>query len=149
MIRRADVVSGVLIGAALGVGAYTFVYARGASYLSDDPKACVNCHVMRPQFDGWVKSSHHAAASCNDCHTPHDFVGKWTVKAKNGFWHSFYFTTGRYPDNITITKSNRAVAEANCRRCHAAVVEAVDGVHAGPDRLACVSCHGPVGHPDK
>lgn len=40
----------VAIGLALGVGAYTFVYARGASYLTNDPSACVNCHVMREQY---------------------------------------------------------------------------------------------------
>ena len=61
---------GVVIGVAVGIGAYTFVYARGWSYLTDDPAACANCHVMREQFDGWLKSSHRAVATCNDCHTP-------------------------------------------------------------------------------
>ena len=37
----------------MGIGAYTFVYARGASYLTNDPAACVNCHVMREPYDGW------------------------------------------------------------------------------------------------
>ena len=40
-------------GVALGVGGYTFVYARGASYLTNDPAACVNCHVMREHPDGF------------------------------------------------------------------------------------------------
>ena len=40
------------------------------------------------------RASHHAVATCNDCHTPHNLVGKYVVKARNGFWHSFYFTTG-------------------------------------------------------
>jgi hypothetical protein len=26
------------------------------SYLSTDPRACVNCHVMNPQYDAWLKS---------------------------------------------------------------------------------------------
>lgn len=34
------------IGAAIGLGAFTFVYARGSSYLGRDPAACANCHVM-------------------------------------------------------------------------------------------------------
>ena len=59
----------ILVGVVVGVGAYTFLYAKGYSYLLNDPNACQNCHVMREQFDGWVKSSHHNAATCNDCHT--------------------------------------------------------------------------------
>ena len=50
---KASVISGTvlggLIGLALGVGAYTFVYAKGYSYLSNDPQACANCHVMENQ----------------------------------------------------------------------------------------------------
>lgn len=137
---------GLAGGLALGVGAYTFIYAKGYSYLSNDPQACVNCHVMRNQYDGWVKSTHHAAAHCNDCHTPHQPAGKYMTKARNGFWHSFYFTAGTYPDNIRIKRTNRGVAEANCRRCHQDVVMAMDGPHGTKDRLSCVSCHGSVGH---
>ena len=33
----------VLVGVPVGVGAFTFVYAKGFSYLSTDPRACVNC----------------------------------------------------------------------------------------------------------
>ena len=44
------------------LGVYTFAYARGWSYLTDNPAACANCHVMREQFDGWLKSSHRAVA---------------------------------------------------------------------------------------
>ena len=75
----------------LGAGGYTFYYAQGASYLSNDPQACVNCHIMREQFDGWQKASHHAFAACNDCHVPHDFFGKWLAKASNGYHHSEAF----------------------------------------------------------
>ncbi|MDI7269716.1 MAG: cytochrome c nitrite reductase small subunit, partial [Myxococcota bacterium] len=45
-------------GAAGGLGFFTFVYAKGFSYLTDDPKACANCHVMTEQYDGWAKGSH-------------------------------------------------------------------------------------------
>ena len=37
----------VMVGAFVGLGLFTFWYARGASYLTDDPRACINCHVMR------------------------------------------------------------------------------------------------------
>ena len=75
---------GALAGVLLGVGGYTFHYAEGLSYLSTDPAACVNCHIMQPQYDSWQKSSHHAVASCVDCHLPHDFIGKYIAKAENG-----------------------------------------------------------------
>ena len=61
---------------------------------------------MREQFDGWQRSSHRSVAVCNDCHAPHDFIGKYMTKGTNGFWHSFYFTTGRFPDPIQITPRN-------------------------------------------
>jgi cytochrome c nitrite reductase small subunit len=80
---------------------------------------------MQEHFDAWNKSSHRAVATCNDCHTPHDLVGKYTVKAKNGFWHSFYFTTGRFPDPLRITEGNRRVTEEACRSCHEQITDAI------------------------
>ena len=106
---------GALVGLALGVGAYTFVYAKGYSYLSNNPQACANCHVMENQYSGWLKSSHHSVATCNDCHTPHNLVGKYATKAENGFWHSFYFTTGLYPENIQAREKSRRITEDACR----------------------------------
>ena len=81
-----------LLGALLGLGSYTFVYAEGTSYLSNDPRACVNCHVMREQYDAWQKTSHHAAATCNDCHVPQDLFGKYLAKAIHGYRHSKAYT---------------------------------------------------------
>ncbi len=140
------VVVAVLLGAAAGVGAYTFVYARGASYLTDDPHACANCHVMNEQLDGWIRSSHHAVATCNDCHTPPGTVAKYLTKAENGFRHSVAFTTGRFPEPIAITPRNRRVTEQACRKCHADVVDAIDRAPAEGRRLSCLGCHRSVGH---
>ena len=64
-------------GLGLGVGGYTFLYAKGWSYFTNDPAACANCHVMREHYNAWIKSSHRAVATCNDCHTPHNFFGKY------------------------------------------------------------------------
>jgi cytochrome c nitrite reductase small subunit len=138
----------ILLGAAVGIGAFTFVYAKGHSYLTNDPAACANCHVMEPQYAGWVKSSHRDVASCNDCHTPHDPVGKYVTKARNGFWHSFYFTTGHYPDPLRITPRNHGVTEQACRKCHAELTIAIDPSHAesGEGGIQCTSCHNEVGH---
>lgn len=137
----------LLFGAAAGIGAFTFVYARGASYLGTDPAACANCHVMRDHYAAWLKSSHRAVAGCNDCHAPHDALRKYAVKAENGFWHSFAFTTGWFHEPIRIRASNLRVTEEACRDCHAAVVAAIDA-HAGGPRgeLACTGCHATVGH---
>lgn len=135
------------LGLAAGAGIYTFVYAKGYSYLSDDPKACVNCHVMQEQYDGWVKSSHKTAASCNDCHLPKSLPGKLKVKASNGFWHSFFFTTGSYPEPIGIKPGNWKVAEANCRSCHADTVHAMAGPKQDASQFSCMHCHASVGHP--
>lgn len=136
-----------LLGTALGLGGYTFVYARGWSYLTNDPRACANCHIMNEQYDGWTKSSHRSVAACNDCHTPHDFVGKYATKANNGFWHSFYFTTGAFPEPIRIGARSRSVVEGQCRHCHADIVRAMGTpTHAGAPDLSCVRCHSSVGH---
>src|SRR6476660_6451433 len=111
----------VLVGILLGTGAFTVRYAEGLSYLSSDPKAYVNCHIMRDQYDGWQKASHHAVAACNDCHIPHDVVGKYTVKACNGFWHSSYFTFQNFHDPIQISAGNAAVLQDNCITRHASL----------------------------
>lgn len=141
-------VLGVLLGTTVGVGAYTFAYAKGWSYLTDDAAACANCHIMRQEYDGWLKSSHRAVAVCNDCHTPKNFLGKYATKASNGFWHSFYFTTGVYEDNIQIKQRSREIVEEACRHCHNEIVEAIEGSHpAGTNQqLACLRCHISVGH---
>lgn len=133
-----------MAGVAAGMGGYTFVYAKGHSYLSNDPSACANCHVMNEQYTGWMKSSHRAVAVCNDCHTPAGFVPKYYVKAKNGFWHSFYFTFQNFHEPIRITPANRKVAEQACRKCHQPIVEAIEGPHR--QETSCLKCHSSVGH---
>jgi cytochrome c nitrite reductase small subunit len=151
-VRHIALAAAVLLGVAAGLGAFTFVYAKGASYLTNDPAACANCHVMSEHFSAWTKSSHHAVAVCNDCHAPHDLVGKYKTKAVNGFWHSFYFTTGRYPDPLRITPRNREVTEHACRYCHQDVTDAIDHGTGVPDnglgeaRMLCTRCHDDVGH---
>ena len=139
-------IAGAVFGLLVGLGLYTFVYAQGASYLTNDPAACVNCHVMNEQYSGWLKSSHHTVAVCNDCHAPHDIIGKYSTKAINGFWHSVAFTSGRFHEPITITARNRAVTEGACRHCHEAVVHAIDPPRRGEQPMECIRCHRSVGH---
>lgn len=137
---------GVPLGILIGLGFYTFGYARGAAYMTDDPEACVNCHVMRSQYDSWMKSSHHKVAVCNDCHTPAGFAPKYFTKALNGFNHSLAFTTGRFPDEIRITARNHAVAETSCEKCHADIVSSINGARNDGEKVSCATCHRAVGH---
>ena len=163
----------ILFGTAVGLGAFTFVYAKGASYLSTDPAVCANCHIMGEHYAAWQRSSHRTMAGCADCHMPHHFVGKYAAKASNGFWHSLAFTTGAFPDPLQIKPHNRAITEGACRECHADIVAAIDplgegggleirtglggapaadrpqihdGTVAGDDRESCIRCHTYVGH---
>lgn len=147
-MRRTTVyiVLGVLMGLAVGIGGFTFFYARGASYLTDNPDACANCHVMRQHHDAWLKSSHRSVAVCNDCHTPEGFAGKYFTKGLNGFMHSYAFTTGAFPDALRITHRNEAIADQSCRKCHADIIEAMDAMSPEGEGTSCIRCHGAVGH---
>ena len=145
------VVLGIAAGLAIGLGGYTFLYAKGGSYLTNDPSACANCHIMQDYYDAWIKSSHRPVAVCNDCHTPKGFVAKYANKASNGFWHSFAFTSGRFPDPLRIKPHNREITEQACRKCHSEIVDAIETpqietAHEAAPRLSCIRCHASVGH---
>jgi cytochrome c nitrite reductase small subunit len=145
-----SVALGVLMGSAMGVGLYTFVYAKGYSYLTNNPASCANCHIMNEQYDGWTKSSHRTVATCNDCHTPPGLIAKYATKASNGFWHSFYFTSGTFHEPIQIKQRNLEVTEQACRKCHAELTQAITpgDAHAwkSGESTSCVRCHRSVGH---
>ena len=146
MLRLLPAVAATAVGLAAAVGGYTFVYARGWAYLTNDPRACANCHVMEEQYSGWLKGSHRSVAVCNDCNTPPGLIPKYLVKAENGFRHSFAFTTGRFPDQIRIVPKDLEVTEKACRKCHEPIVDAIEGPNGEAGRLSCVRCHRSVGH---
>src|SRR5262249_36024630 len=135
------------VGVLLGLGGFTFHYAEGGSYFSNDPKSCVNCHVMRDVYDGWQKASHHAVATCNDCHVPHELLAKYIVKAENGFWHSKGFTLQDFHEPIRIRPVSLNILNTNRVNCHQDRVNDILGHgRAGPEVTGCVHCHGAVGH---
>ncbi|MCS7046714.1 MAG: cytochrome c nitrite reductase small subunit [Gemmataceae bacterium] len=145
--RRPALVVCALVGILGGIGSYTFWQAQGASYFSNDPRACVNCHIMREQYDSWQKASHHAHATCVDCHLPPHGLAKWLAKAENGFWHSTRFTLQDFHEPIRIHDKNARVLQENCLRCHGALV--ADLAHHGAFADVsnhCVRCHAAVGH---
>ena len=137
----------ITLGLAAGIGTYTFAYAKGASYLTDDPKACANCHVMQDHYNAWIKSSHRSVATCNDCHTPAGIVPKYFTKAEQGFFHSLAFTTDKFHEPIQIKDRSRRVTENACRKCHKDIVHDIDTGHAAGDMMSCIRCHADVGHP--
>ena len=154
-----------LLGVFVGSAGYTFQYAEGLSYLSDDPTACVNCHVMRENYDGWRHASHHANATCNDCHVPHgSAVRKYWVKAEHGYRHSKGFTFNDFEEPIRMKASSRAVVVENCMRCHETIAADLTASDRGPGgrggghggwfggedeygvSMDCLHCHARVGH---
>lgn len=136
----------VLCGFAIGLGSVTFIYGQGYSYLLDDPKACVNCHIMRDQYDSWSKSSHHAVATCNSCHTPENIYFKYINKVDNGFMHALKFTTGTFKDPIRIRQHNFNITMQACLKCHSGIMSST--LHQDPlqEGRSCVACHREVGH---
>jgi cytochrome c nitrite reductase small subunit len=151
-------VAAILTGSAAGVGGFTANYAEGLSYLSDDPNACANCHVMQGHLDSWSRGPHQAVAHCNDCHVPTDFVGKYFSKARNGYNHSMGFTFQPsapdepgarkvYEEPIRIKPTNSQILQDNCLRCHGDLVhDVVRGSTWADDAIRCVQCHRAVGH---
>lgn len=135
-----------VLGLFIGVGAFTFGYGKGWSYLSNDPQACANCHVMQGHLDSWEKSTHHATAVCNDCHLEPHPIRRWVNKADNGFFHSVAFTLGGFKDPIQIKPRNREVTQSACLSCHQDLVHAMLPAKPGETIQNCVHCHASVGH---
>ena len=149
------IVLGGLVGMFGGATGYTAHYASATSYLSEDPKACVNCHIMNDQYNSWSSSPHHDRATCNDCHVPHDTLAhKFYVKAEHGYRHSKGFTFQDFHEPIQITRASRDVVIDNCVRCHESMTHDIRnaaanghedsaGVSGGVD---CIHCHASVAH---
>lgn len=140
----------VFLGALIGLGGFTFLYAKGYSYLSDDPNACANCHIMRDQLESWSKSAHHHVAKCNDCHLPHNIVGKYAVKALNGFNHSAAFTLQNFHEPIQAKEFTKKIIKNSCLSCHEPMVRAMDHPNLSNEKnnngKDCLHCHRSVGH---
>ncbi len=141
-------------GLLAGLGAYAVYMSRAHSYLSDDPSACINCHIMTPYYQSWNHSSHAQWANCNDCHVPHSSAfAKYGFKAIDGLYHSAVFTIKGEPQVIRPREASNNVIMNNCIRCHTQLntefvktgmisyTEAKDG-----KGKACWDCHTQVPH---
>lgn len=141
------------IAVILGFAAFTAKEAEVISYLSDDPQACVNCHVMTPVYNSWMHSSHREWASCNDCHVPHNNVfNQYYFKAKDGLYHASIFTLRAEPEVIFMREESEKVVQNNCLRCHVQQVTEtkyvgwIDSHMSNRTDRTCWSCHKEVPH---
>ena len=141
---------------ALGFLAYMVHISKALSYLSSDPKACINCHVMNTQYATWQHSSHAQTAGCVDCHLPRDsMVNKYIAKAKDGYNHTVAFTFNTYKNAIKISDDGAKRVQENCISCHASlnaqVISNSDLNHKYDDPSVatgrrCWECHKDVPH---
>ncbi|MDA3061501.1 cytochrome c nitrite reductase small subunit [Campylobacter sp. VBCF_02 NA5] len=148
----AGLILSALIGLVFGFGVFTFVYADGLVHLSKDPIACKKCHVMNQVYESWEKGGHQHVATCGDCHLPHDFVGKWLMKAESGLHHGYAFTFKDNPVAFSASPKSKVIVQQNCIECHKEYAEpAIHAKQAGGsdvqnEALSCVSCHRQAGH---
>lgn len=138
------IISGVLTGLIFLV----LYIGNAASYLSDEPETCINCHVMYPQYASWRSGSHARVASCNDCHVPQDnFVRKYMFKASDGLRHSTMFTFRLEPQVMRIKEAGIDVVQENCKRCHEQMVGHTFLATIQSDtEKKCWSCHPETPH---
>lgn len=132
------------------------IASKATSYLSSDPKACINCHVMNTQYATWQHSSHARQAACIDCHLPRDdFFAKYLAKARDGFNHTWAFTFNTYEHAMRISKDGAARVQKNCISCHKSLASGIVGnadlYHNFNDPnieggRKCWSCHSHVPH---
>lgn len=142
-----------LVGVLTGIILLIFHISNATSYMSDDPEACINCHVMIPQYANWQRSSHFLHATCNDCHVPQDnILRKYYFKASDGARHSTMFTFRLEPQVIQIKKEGINVVQENCVRCHTNTVHKtslfnIEAVDSQDEReKLCWNCHREVPH---
>ncbi|WP_163338818.1 cytochrome c nitrite reductase small subunit [Desulfopila sp. IMCC35008] len=144
---------------ALTVALVMFIYlvnaSQALSYLSTDPKACINCHVMNTQYATWQHSSHGRSATCVECHLPRDTVlNKYMAKARDGWNHSVAFTMNSYGQNLIISEDGANRVQANCISCHARLTKVIvsnaekyhDFTGTTQAERKCWECHRDVPH---
>jgi len=143
----------ILIGILVGLFLFIIHAARATSYLSDDPIACVNCHVMAPQYATWERSSHAKVTNCNDCHVPQDnFLNKYFFKASDGLRHSYMFTFRLEPQVIQIKEAGKKAVQQNCIRCHSNVIHPISLRSISSKKIIdegnkyCWDCHRETPH---
>nr|MCK9280035.1 cytochrome c nitrite reductase small subunit [Melioribacteraceae bacterium] len=143
----------ILLGIFFGIAFHVFYISNAISYVSDDPKTCINCHVMNPQYVTWQRGSHGRVATCNDCHVPQDNIFRtYLFKAQDGMRHATMFTFRLEPQVIQIKQAGKDAVQENCIRCHNNLIHpislrainnrGVENQHEG----YCWDCHRETPH---
>jgi cytochrome c nitrite reductase small subunit len=144
----------IAAGVLIGLGLLVLHIGNATSYLSDNPRACINCHVMTTEYASWQRSSHARVATCNDCHVPQDnFIRTYAFKASDGMRHATMFTFRLEPQVIRIKEAGINVVQENCVRCHEHIIHkselfmevTLDSREAGEAKF-CWDCHREVPH---
>lgn len=139
----------IVMGILAGFVIFLVYISRFHAYLSEDPKTCINCHVMSSQYASWFHSSHREVATCNDCHVPHDNIfNKYYFKASDGLRHASIFTLRNEPQVIRIREEAKPVVQDNCIRCHESLFHgpSLSGVSQRVETRLCWGCHREVPH---
>ena len=143
----------ILTGIFIGLGLFSVYLGKAHLYLSDRPEACINCHIMAPQYATWTHSSHRENAHCNDCHVPHNNIfNKYYFKANDGLRHSTLFTLRMERQVIRILEPGARVVQSNCIRCHEKLLvdpkleASVAMYRQVREGLRCIECHQEVPH---
>jgi cytochrome c nitrite reductase small subunit len=143
----------MLIASIVGLAVFLIYESKAPSYLSDNPKTCVNCHIMAPQYATYAHSSHREWANCNDCHVPHNnVINKYYFKAKDGIRHASMFTLRKEPQVIFIHEAGQEVVQDNCIRCHSYLLDdpklllRTDVYQHERSERPCWECHREVPH---
>jgi cytochrome c nitrite reductase small subunit len=138
----------------MGMFTYAVSESKMLSYLSNDPKVCINCHTMNTHYATWQHSSHREKANCVDCHLPRDsFFDKMIAKSRDGFNHSVSMTLGSYGYNLRASADASERIQANCIYCHKeAVSQMLTNANlyrtneGGAMDRPCWDCHREVPH---
>ncbi|HYG56685.1 MAG TPA: NapC/NirT family cytochrome c [Symbiobacteriaceae bacterium] len=105
--------------------------------------ACGTCHLMGPEVKSFQRSAHKDLA-CLDCHSAHGFWAKPLDEARSAGVHLWVTLTRSEPDVVSLAAHSQENMQANCRACHATLVE---GVHLDDlSKLRCTDCHRSTPH---
>ncbi|HMN11637.1 MAG TPA: cytochrome c nitrite reductase small subunit [Bellilinea sp.] len=142
-MKTAAIVGIICVLIVLGVGIWATDFP---TYMGIQPDTCNNCHVMDTQYEGWIHGPHATAATCTDCHLPHNnFFYKYYYKAKSGMRDVIHFSFGWIPDEFHALDDTKEIVQKNCIRCHSETVAAIaDG--AMDSGRNCSACHRSAYH---
>jgi len=141
--KRWQVAVYVSLGICIGIAVLLARIANAASYLSDAPQTCMNCHVMTDSYATWQRGSHGRVAICTDCHVPHNnSIAKYAFKAVDGLKHSYVFTLRKEPQVLELSKRAVPVIQANCLRCHSDQMAMIR--LAASSQRKCWDCHNNI-----